>query len=373
LPSVSVIVPAYNAAPFIGATLGSICAQTYADFEIIVVNDGSSDTEALERAVAPYIGRIVYLTQPNGGAGAARNRGVKAATGEFLAFLDADDLWRRDFLREQMSFLDEGGYDLVYADALLFGDDAFAGRRFMDSSPSTGAVTFISLVEATCNVITSGVLARRHRVEAAGMFDEDKSISEDFDLWLRMARNGARIGYNRRILLDHRVRKGSMSSDAVGLVEREIAALRKVRGMFELTQVERTAIEQRLSLLSIILDLEKGKRHLIHGQTQEAHNILSSVSHRRPSFKLWVIVQLLGTWPALGTVVARSWLKRPWYVQVKKKRLRNDLVTVAYMGAIAAFVSLMAFVYDAYDLADGFGTAMESSPMSNLVKPPKSD
>src|SRR5258708_17999800 len=90
-PMVSVIRPAYNVAPFIGEALDSVLAQTFTDYEIIVINDGSPDSEKLEHVLEPYWRGIIYLKQENRGAGAARNAGLKAARGKFVAFLDADD------------------------------------------------------------------------------------------------------------------------------------------------------------------------------------------------------------------------------------------------------------------------------------------
>ena len=92
-PRVSVIMPAYNVAAYIGETLESVFAQTYSDYEIIVVNDGSPDTPELERVLAPYSERIVYVTQENRGLSGARNTALKVARGEFIALLDSDDVW----------------------------------------------------------------------------------------------------------------------------------------------------------------------------------------------------------------------------------------------------------------------------------------
>src|SRR5581483_4665750 len=105
-PRVSVIIPAYNAAAFIAETLDSVYAQTFADFEVIVVNDGSPDTEDLERELAPYREKLSYIKQENQGAAAARNTGIKAARGEFVAFLDADDTWLLAFLEKQLDLLE---------------------------------------------------------------------------------------------------------------------------------------------------------------------------------------------------------------------------------------------------------------------------
>jgi glycosyltransferase involved in cell wall biosynthesis len=122
-PLVSIVIPAYKVAPFIKETLDSVFAQTFTDFEAIVINDGSPDTDELERALEPYRARIVYLGQEkNQGAGAARNLGLRVARGHFVAFLDGDDTYFPAFLSEQLELIrGHGGYELVYADATNFG------------------------------------------------------------------------------------------------------------------------------------------------------------------------------------------------------------------------------------------------------------
>src|SRR6266446_7561688 len=167
MPKVTIIIPAYNVAPYIGETLDSVFAQTFADYEIIVINDGSPDTEDLERALARFIDRINYLKQENRGASAARNAGLHAARGEFVAFLDADDLWLPNYLDEQMKFIRERGCDLACADAEYFGATTHDAPTYMtllmDSAPAFGDVTFLELVAAERSLITSGVVARREQ------------------------------------------------------------------------------------------------------------------------------------------------------------------------------------------------------------------
>jgi glycosyltransferase involved in cell wall biosynthesis len=101
-PLVSVIIPAYDVAEFIGEALDSVFAQTFTDYEVIVINDGSPDTAKLERALAPYLSRIVYLKQENRGVSAARNTGINAARGSLIAFLDGDDVWLPNYLEVQV-------------------------------------------------------------------------------------------------------------------------------------------------------------------------------------------------------------------------------------------------------------------------------
>src|ERR1051326_4145131 len=91
MPKISVIIPAYNVAPYIGETLTSVFAQTFNGYEVILINDGSPDTEALELALEPYLSQVTYLKQANLGASAARNAGLQAASGEFIAFLRPEE------------------------------------------------------------------------------------------------------------------------------------------------------------------------------------------------------------------------------------------------------------------------------------------
>src|SRR6185437_2705463 len=122
-PLVSVIVPAYNVAEFIGDALNSVLAQTFTDYEIIVVNDGSPDTEALEKALGPYMSRIVYIKQENRGVSAARNTAIKAARGSLLAFLDGDDTWLPNYFDVQVPGIqNDPTIDVLYPNVIMFGD-----------------------------------------------------------------------------------------------------------------------------------------------------------------------------------------------------------------------------------------------------------
>ncbi len=298
-PVVSVIMPAYNVAPFIAETLDAVAAQTFEAYEVIVVNDGSPDTEALERALAPYSERLVYIHQENKGAGAARNAGLRAARGEFVAFLDADDLWLPDYLGEQLGFIRAGGYDLVYADALLFGDSPLAGRTFMDIAPSEGEVTFASLISGRCNVITSGVVARRGLVLEAGLFDEGLRNSQDFELWVRLVRRGARVGYQRKVLLRYRYHEGSLSGDALNQIRRELRVLGRIESTYDLSPGEREEISRAIAATAANLELETGKLHLSKGEYREAREAFRRVEPAHRNLKLKAALLLLRIAPGL--------------------------------------------------------------------------
>ena len=140
-PKVSVIIPAYNIANYVAETLDSVNSQTFKDYEVIVINDGSPDSIEFEKVLKPYFESIIYLKSVNIGAGAARNIAIEHSRGELLAFLDGDDVWLPKFLESQVNFLEKNSFDLVYADADLFGDSRLAGKTYMQTSPSVGEAT----------------------------------------------------------------------------------------------------------------------------------------------------------------------------------------------------------------------------------------
>ncbi len=271
---VSVVIPAYNVAPYIRETLESVFAQTFSNFEVIVVNDGSPDTEEFECAIEPFRERLRYHWQENRGASAARNAGLRLARGEWIAFLDADDLWLPNYLEEQLRFMTERNCDLACADAMIFGESADAGKTYMEAvmaaAPASGAVTFLELVSADRSLITSGVVARRDQILEVGLFDESLRNAQDFDLWLRLARHGARLAYQRRVLLKYRARTGSLTGDAINSHRRELRVFDKIEQSYPLTPAERAAVSPVIRNRRALLEYELGKLHLLPGDFARA-------------------------------------------------------------------------------------------------------
>ena len=292
MPTVSIIIPAYKVAPFIGETLDSVFAQTFTDYEVIVVNDGSPDAEDLERVLEPYIDRITYIKQENGGASAARNAGLGAARGELAAFLDADDLWLPNYLEEQIKFIREHDCGLVCADAAVFSDSANDEKTYMEAlmadAPQTGKVTFLGLLSAAQSLITSGVVARRDTILEVGLFDEALRNAQDFDLWLRLARRGTRLAYQRRVLLRYRSRDNSLSGDEVNVHRRELRVLEKVEREYDLTPAEYPEVVSVIERRRAILEFELGKLYLTQGEFVRARESFGKANSSRRSWKTQV-------------------------------------------------------------------------------------
>jgi glycosyltransferase involved in cell wall biosynthesis len=308
LPAVSVIIPAYNAADHIGVALASVFGQSYTDWEVIVINDGSPDSERLELIIGPYLSRIIYLKQQNRGPSAARNLGIRHARGEYLAFLDSDDSWLPEYLTEQIKFLrSEPSLDMVYSDALFLGNAALAGKTFMQLCPSNGPVTFESLLLEETQVVTSGTVVRRQRVVEAGLFDESLLWSEDHDLWLRVAHRGGKIAYQRKVLAHHLVHPYSQGSPPGKLVAGEIEVLRKLDRELDLPPRTRSRLAERLRTAQALFASIHGRRCLVAGEYEKAYEFLSQANTLAPKAKLGVLLIGLRTVPRLTGFGARIW------------------------------------------------------------------
>ncbi|HEY8205738.1 MAG TPA: glycosyltransferase [Pyrinomonadaceae bacterium] len=294
-PTVTIIIPAYNVAPYIDEALESVFAQTFADYEVIIVNDGSSDTEDLERRLESFSDRIRYFKQENRGAGAARNVGLRAARGEFIAFLDADDLWLPNYLEEQLEFIREHDGDLVCANAINFGDSVFAGRTYMEflmpGAAPTGRITFLGLVSAKQSLNTPGVVTRRQSIIDVGFFDEGLRNSQDFDLWLRLINKGARAFYHDRVLVKIRWRAGSLSGDEINRMTRQLKVLRKIETDFDLPKAEREAVARAIAGRRTLLRFELGKIYLSQGEFEKAKDsfteALAAATNWKAAVALW--------------------------------------------------------------------------------------
>lgn len=298
-PKASIIIPAYNVAEFISETLNSVIRQTFDDFEVIVINDGSPDTEEFEKEIESFRRKIIYLRQENRGAAIARNIAIENARGELLAFLDGDDVWKPEYLESQINFLEKNEFDLVYANAELFGGSQYDGQTFMQTAPSTGEANFETLLDLRCNIITSGTVVRRKTVLDAGMFEWKKIRGHDFVLWLKAAQNGARIGYQNRVLLKYRVRPDSLSGDSVQRVQREIDIFQYVKTIFQLNERQRHIIAKHLERLASDLEIEHGKSFLLQERFEAAKSAFEKANQYRRSNRLRLIIWLIGFAPRL--------------------------------------------------------------------------
>lgn len=302
-PAISVVIPAYKVAPFIDETLESVFAQTFTDYEVILVNDGSPDTEEFERAIQPYIDRTIYLKQENGGASVARNAGLQAARGEFVAFLDGDDVWLPNYLEEQMKFMQARGCDLACADAMFFGDSRDKAPTYMiawmDDAPEAGDFTFLELVDAKRSVITSGVVARRQPIVDVGLFDSELRRGQDFDLWLRLADAGNRLSFQRKALLKYRCRADSLSGDTISSHRRELLIFDKIEQSYALAPEQRTEVSRVIRRRRALLQFELGKLYAARGDFGHSRESFAEANRLKPGVKVSVALSLIRLAPGV--------------------------------------------------------------------------
>jgi glycosyltransferase involved in cell wall biosynthesis len=219
---VSVIIPTYNAAAFLQECVESVLNQTYTNIEILVVDDGSTDNT--QAVLAPYISKnlIKYIYQPNQGQGRARNLAIRNSSGEFVAFLDADDLWASpQKLEKQIALLRQNErVGLVYSDAIYFGESwerqKQASRKLRDYENRKAEYfrhgdTYKSLVKFNY-IVTSSVLVRRSILEKTGVFWVQVRFCEDLHLWLRIAM-ACEMDFSPEGLVKRRFHQGQVTHD----------------------------------------------------------------------------------------------------------------------------------------------------------------
>jgi len=207
---VSVVIPTYNSSGRLGEAIESVLAQTYKDLEIVVIDDGSTDdTESVARS---FGNRVWYFKQANQGAGAARNAGIKSSRGEYIAFLDADDLWCAEKLDQQIPLLEQDPQlGLVYSDWSVVSDDGVIEDSYLQKVPSASGYVFDELVQRGF-ILTSGVVVRRACLDDVGDFDNSLSIAQDYDLWLRICYRW-KVAVVEKPLVTKRSWHGSLSSN----------------------------------------------------------------------------------------------------------------------------------------------------------------
>ncbi|HWH78784.1 MAG TPA: glycosyltransferase family A protein [Candidatus Binatus sp.] len=230
LPLVSVVVPAFNNAPYIGAAIESIDAQNYQPLEIIVVDDGSTDDT--EQAVCSFR-HVQYIRQENAGPARARNVGIQKSHGEFVAFLDADDLWTAGKLSTQLDILNKHpDAALVFGDMKGFGVGIGAEPTMYEKyalgenyfGPGGLVIQAVQKLLKMNFIPTGTVVARRHAIIDAGLFDESLKVVEDWDLWLRIALRHP-IAYAGHVVMLRRLHGANTSKQTEAM---SIAALKVI-------------------------------------------------------------------------------------------------------------------------------------------------
>lgn len=240
-PEVSIIIPVYDQKRLLVEALDTIHSQTFDDFEVIIVDDGSSVEFA--KITETYDDSVSLISHDqNKGAAAARNTGMEAAKGNYIAFLDADDLWRPTKLEKQLAAFEHGGDDLglVYTGFIQYEVDGTTWTRH----PSVEGYIYVEELERDQIHPTSTVMIRRECIDTVGGFDPQLPSRQDYDLWIRITERFS-VSYVDEILVEKREQTDSISKNFERRIEGDRAVLQKVRGRID--QFDRTTRNRILS------------------------------------------------------------------------------------------------------------------------------
>ncbi|MFA6320559.1 MAG: glycosyltransferase [Candidatus Omnitrophota bacterium] len=210
MEKISVIIPAYNSAKYLAEALDSVSAQTYPVFETIVVDDGSTDNTA--DIIKKY--PVVCVSQKNKGPAAARNAGLKIAKGDYIAFLDSDDMWSSDKTEKQMRLFNDPSCVMVYSDMSHSKDGVLIYKSYLKEKRygyvGSGRVYEDLLKENF--IFTPTVIVKKDVFRKVGYFDENYKVCEDYKMWLGIARANS-IGFLDEPLVMRRRHGGNITGD----------------------------------------------------------------------------------------------------------------------------------------------------------------
>jgi glycosyltransferase involved in cell wall biosynthesis len=303
MATVSVVMPAYNVAPYLGAAIESVMDQTFTDLELIIVDDGSTDaTPEIAAACAARDPRVRLLQQPNGGISSARNLGLRAASGAVIAILDSDDMWSPGFLAAQMRILERRPeIDIVTGNAwLLYGvggqpspapGPRASARPVPDFRPAPDLTRI--LTDETAVFIMS---IFRYRVyQTIGGFDESLRTNEDYDFWLRAATAGFLFYRNDEPLGYYRQRDDSLSASELRMVRGILRVYQKLRPQLADHPAELAILDSQVARFESERLAGEARQAIETGDAAAAADALAALHHRRGGVVLG-IARLMARW-----------------------------------------------------------------------------
>jgi glycosyltransferase involved in cell wall biosynthesis len=297
---VSVITPAYNAAALIGQTIESCLAQTYTHFELLIVDDGSTDdTAAIVEQYGRDDNRIRLVRTPNRGMSSARNIAMSSARGSLLACLDSDDLWFPDYLERQIGTLTANpSADIVTANAINLGGGHWNGQPYWPCSGDVRPISMLEIILREDAVHIFSVL-RRSVVDRIGLFNENCRGNEDYEFWLRAAAAGCRFvadftprGYYRR-------RPGSASADEQRMLPGILTVLKSIQPYCRAGGAEMRAVDSQLKRFQRQLLVAEARKCLSDGDPGRAVEWLDRIPGTDRGPILATLLKISQTWPPL--------------------------------------------------------------------------
>lgn len=279
-PKVSVIIPTYNSEQFIGETLDSVFNQNYQNFEVIVVDDGSCD--GTDKVISGYKDRLTYIRKKNEGISIARNTAIAVARGEYIAFIDHDDIWVPEKLKEQIALLEDNkAIGLCFSDAYIIDEKGRRGSSLFKICPPYSGMVFKKLLKENFIPVPTAIV-RKDIFKEVGLFNPQHRITEDWDLFLRISERYP-VAFINRPLAGYRVHTGSFSQRRDLMLEEAIAIINKY-----ITLVDKTAFKT-LTWRRCRFQFALGMTYLHKGMRKKARDyFLTRVKEKPFSFGFYL-------------------------------------------------------------------------------------
>ncbi|MCM1034232.1 MAG: glycosyltransferase family 2 protein [Paludibacter sp.] len=232
--TVSIITPLYNGERFIAQTIESVLSQTYPHWEMLIINDGSTDnSEHIAMQYAQQDNRIQVISQPNAGSAAARNNGIRRATGRYIALLDADDLWENYFLESQLQLLHNKQCTLVYGAHKRINE---IGEEILQPFYPPTQLTYNDLLK-TCSITCLTALYDTMPYGKLFLHEEFKSLRDDYIYWLEILKKAGTAYGNTRIVGSYRILGNSVSRNKKKVIKPQYRVYKEVEKLSTLTSL----------------------------------------------------------------------------------------------------------------------------------------
>ena len=286
-PFFSVVIPAYNASAIISRCLDSVASQTEKSFEIVIVDDGSSDatSQSVEQWSRQHAEiRLNLIKKKNGGPASARNEAIRHANGGYVCFLDVDDCWLPEKLAEVRGEIDENqGRSDVYTHDVIFVENE--KERLMECGPERDYLEMLKM--GNCLITSATVVSKKALLEV-GLFDERRDFigTEDFDMWLKLLRSGRTFTYIHQALTRYWVMDSSLSQDYDKITLHHQAVIESHVSSFDMPKSDKT---QLLRVSDYHLYLNIGRRLQISRHHKRAAYFFRVALSKNPfSVKTWI-------------------------------------------------------------------------------------
>jgi len=245
----SVIIPVFNRVPTLLCAVESVLNQTYRDFEIIVADDASSD--CVYKSLKPYMGLIKYIRlDKNSGVSEARNSGIRESSGEYIAFLDSDDIWLPEKLEAQHRAFSETGLKVCHTNEFWYRKDRFVNQG--KKHQRYGGDIFDKVLDI-CRISPSSAALHRDVFEKCGMFDSSMRVCEDYDLWLRVASRFNVIYLDDKLIIKRAVTDDQLSAGIQHIESVRLDSLIRFADSFKLSESQRASAEAEIKRKKLIV------------------------------------------------------------------------------------------------------------------------